>query len=364
MAGKTINISLILWLALGFSGCDRSSQSAATEPLPRTVRTLTINSEQYRSDRQFTGVVDASRKVDLAFRVSGTLQKLDVQEGDSVHSGQLLAALDDTDFHIRLRAVSADFERAKADFERARALSEKQLISRADLDRLQAQFLVAQAELEKARQELAYTEIHAPFDGVIARRYVENLSEITARMPVLALVDLDSMVVIIDVPESVMIHARREGERPELYAVFANYEEQQFPLRIKEAATQADPGSQTYKVTLSLPTIAELNILPGMSASVGVRNTGENAAVTGAVVYLPAQAVLEDQSNRYVFVAIPGGEGENASIERREVSIGDVSRYGIQITGGLNDGDRVVTAGMSQLYSGMAVRLEAEPAGE
>lgn len=351
----------LMTTTLALAGCGDGDGAVQAEEVLRPVRTVTVDMQGAIDTREFAGVVDADRKVDLAFRVSGTLQQLPVLEGSHVDEGQLVAALDQTDFRIQLRAVQADFERARAEYERSRTLIERNLIARADFERTQAQFFVAETELERAQQDLEYTTLHSPFEGYIARRHVENLSEISARSPVLTLVDLKSMVVRIDVPESIMIVARREGIRPDMYAVFEGHEAVQYPLVIKEIGTQPDSGTSTYPVSLSLPPITDLNILPGMSAVVGVRpfTRPDNLA---SVACLPSQAVLEDAAGRFVFVAVPLDDGERngvAQIERRNVTVGDISSFGIQVLSGLSNGEQVVTAGMSQLRPGQRVLLPA-----
>jgi hypothetical protein len=131
----------------------------------------------------------------------------------------------------------------------------------------------------------------------------------------------------------------------------------QYPLVIKEIGARRDSGTSTYPVSLSLPTITDLNVLPGMSAVVRARpfTRPDNLA---NVAYLPSQAVLEDAAGRFVFVAVPADNGV-ALIERRNVTVGDISSFGIPVLSGLGDGEQVVTAGMSQLSPGQRVLLPA-----
>lgn len=351
----------MLVFALYLPACSEKEQNSK-ETVIRPVRTVTVKLQNEMGGREFSGVVDADRKVDLAFRVSGSLKTLPVLQGDLVEQNQLLAQLDQTDFEIQVKAQQADHDRAKGEYERAKTLVERQLIAQAEFDKLEAQYFVSQAQLEKAKQDLAYTTIRAPFEGYIVSRYLENFSEVQARTPVVTLMDLNSLVITIEVPESVMIGAQRERMRPDLYATFEGHEASQFPLTIKEIAAQPNVGTQTYPVTLSLPPITALNILPGMSAVVGVRPFEKDNGASN-VAYLPTQAVLEDSQGRYVFVAVPQQEPQSegrAIIARRSVAVGDISSYGIEITSGLAEGDEVVTAGMSQITPDMQVALMAK----
>ncbi len=360
MSRKLLSTSVVIFV-LSLNACSDKDQAIAEEVI-RPVRTLTVTLQNEIGGREFSGVVDADRKVDLAFRVSGSLKKLPVLQGDLVKQHQILAQLDQTDFEIQVKAQQAEYDRSKSEYERAKTLIERQIIAQADFEKIKAQYFVSAAQLEKSKQDLAYTTIRAPFEGYIASRHIDNFSEVSARTPVVTLMDLSSLVITIEVPESVMIKAKRGNVRPDLYATFEGHEATQFPLTIKEIATQPNAGTQTYPVTLSLPPVTALNILPGMSAVVGVRPF-ERDSGAHHVAYLPPQAVLEDSDGRYVFVAVPQQEARiegRAIIARKNVEVGDISPYGIEITNGLAEGDEVVTAGMSQIIPNMHVALMAK----
>jgi len=343
----------LLAAGLCLPACSEEDQ-ASNEKVIRFVRTVVISMQDTMDIREFSGVVDADRKVDLAFRVGGSLVEMNVLEGEHVQANQLLASLDQTEFEIQLKSMQADFDRIEAEYIRAKTLLEGRIISRSDFERAESQYFVAEAQLDKTKQELAYSTIRAPFDGYIANRHIENFSEVAPRTPVLTLMDLNSMVITIEVPEGVMIQTQRNGARPELYATFKGQESNQFPLTIKEIGAQTNSGTQTYPVTLNLPSVSHLNILPGMSAQVGVRPFATEGGQR--VAYVPTQAVLQDVHGKYVFVAVPQMEGP-AIIERKDVKVGDISSFGIQVTDGLIEGEHVVTAGMSQITPGMQVNL-------
>lgn len=331
------------------------------EVVLRSVKTQTIETRQFKEGREFTGIVDTRQKVDLAFRISGTLTSLFTNEGDKVKRGQIVAKLDDTDIKIKLKAVRADFQKSEVDFNRATSLIDGKLISQSDFDKIHTQFLVSQAEYEKVQKELEYTQLKAHFDGVVSKRYVENLSEINAKNPIVSLVNLDKLVVRIEVPESLMIHVNRQTHAPKLYAIFDNNLEFQYPLEIFEVANQPEPGTQTYLVTLALPYIDNFNVLPGMSVRVLAKPHSANNKAS-VLAYLPAHAILEDRESRFVYVAVPVTDSE-AVVESRRIVIGELSDSGIEIIRGLEQGDRVITAGMSQLTEGQPVRLDRASTG-
>ncbi|MEJ2694067.1 MAG: efflux RND transporter periplasmic adaptor subunit [Candidatus Thiodiazotropha sp.] len=356
MNNSRIGRILLATIVVALGSCDRASGPAESKPPPRLVRTFIVESPTEGVWRELPGVVDAAQKADLGFRISGKLEKLLVNEGDNVRLGQELARLDDRDAQIQLNSRQADFDQAHADYMRGRKLVDKGLISRSDYEKLEAQDASARAALELAKQNLAHTSLSAPFAGRIAKRHVDNFEEVAAKQTIYTLQDLSSMKIRVDVPESVMIRAK-EGSDIEVVALFDKIPGQSFPLAISEISTQANPDSNTFPVTFTIPRIDNYNILPGMSVTVrGERVPGTESLDT---VFVPAQAVLEDDTGRYVYIAEPQGSGR-AAIEKRPVKTGRLSSAGLEVLTGLEKGDRVVTAGMSKMQPGLEVRLSAE----
>lgn len=351
---RTLLISVFTLL----SACDRAPD--ITEPAPlRLVRTLQVSAQGDSAWHEFPGVVEAARKADLSFRVSGVLRRLLVKEGDLVEKGQLLAQLDDTDYRIQLDSRKAEYDKAESDFQRAGKLVGKGAISRADYDSLKAKRDSASAALAAAMQNVAYTELKAPFPGRIAIRYVENFEEVQAKQGIVTLQDPSSVMIRIDVPESVMIRVR-ESSNPEVYAAFSQIPDQRFPLVFSKVSTQPDEQTKTFAVSFVMPVVDGFNILPGMSVTVHAKPE-YLSAVGQKVIHVPAHAVLDDAQGRYVYLVKPTGD-EKGVVEKRQITVGELSTLGLAVTSGLDTGDQVVTAGMSKMVPGLVVRLPSEKA--
>lgn len=342
----------LLFLAL--AACDNASAPTPPETQPRLVRTLAVTASNDSAWREFPGVVDAVQKADLSFRVSGRLVTLAAQEGDNVKRGDLLARLDDTDFKIQLDSREAEYASAHADYQRGRELVKTGVISQSDFNKLQAQDATAKANLDSARQSLEYTRLRAPFDGRVAVRHVDNFEEVNAKQAVYTLHDLSSLLVRINVPESLMILVR-EGARPQVWAEFNELPDQRFPLSFSEVATRADDNTNTFVVTFSMDNDAGYNILPGMSVTARGKR-GVDDMGTPNVFHVPAQAVLEDDKGRFLYV-VETLTGDRGRVQRRAVKTGRLSTLGLEVTAGLDVGDRVVTAGMSKMRPNLEVRL-------
>ncbi len=333
-------------------GC-AEEQAAPTGEQLRPVKTIVVGGASADGVRNFPGKVDALRRVDLAFRVSGTLAELPVKENDEVSRGQVVAVLDAADFRTRLADRQATFGRLERDYGRAQELIKENFISRSDFDRIEADYRSARAALDQAQLDLSYTELKAPFDGIIARRAVQNFEEVQAKQAILALRDLSLLEVKFGVPEGIV---QRLSETPEsevipVTASFDSAPDQAFALTFREFANTADPATQTFEATFVLPRPEGLEVLPGMTANVSV---DLSAFFEGEAYFLPVTAVTADSGlGAHVWVV----DEESGSVSARPVTLGRMSGASIEVFEGLNPGERVVTAGTGYLGEGMRVEL-------
>lgn len=320
-----------------------------TEPPERPVKLMTVTGAAMSERRVFPGRLKASQTVELAFEVSGRLQELPVREGDVMERGQLVARLDQRDFQNQVAADQARFDKAQADLSRYEELFEEEMIAASELEVKQTDFEVTRAALEVSRKALEDSEIRAPFDGILARRYVENLEQIQAKEIVALYQDQDNVEIIIDVPESVVARA------PQYDVTFSAQfsPERIFPMELKEFATQADTVTKTFAATLIMPRPEGVPILPGMTVSVNVDL--ERIVQDERSAYLiPLTAIIYDAEDRSAAVWV--FDESKGVVESREVETLGVTGELVEVTSGLEDGDEVVIAGASFLFENQKVR--------
>lgn len=351
-----IKIPAFILLSAFLSSCGNEPEIASPKPL-RPVKTMEVRNINEGLRRELPGVVDALRKADLSFRVPGKLETLLVREGELVSLGQALAQLDKTDYKIQLQASQGSYDQASADFKRAHELVKKDYISGSDYDGLKAKASTASANLDSAKQNLAYTTLYAPFSGIIAKRYIENFEDMAATQPVFALHDLSAYTIRVDVPESFMI-SQPNTIPTNVEAVFESIPQKTFPLIYKERSSQPDKSSKTYEVTFIMNADPKYNILPGMTVSVQAQ---ENSLTTSSAprIFMPPSAVMEDAEERFVYLAI-ATEEQIAVVKKTPVTTGQISEQGLEILNGLKPGDQVVIAGVSNMHDGLKVKLLSE----
>ncbi|EPJ55865.1 MAG: RND family efflux transporter MFP subunit [Osedax symbiont Rs2] len=346
-------VLLVTLSATVLISCSKEQENTLTEQL-RPVRTMLLSPVDVSRKHEFTAVVDASQKADLSFKVSGQLAEFFVKQGDSVVKGDVIARLDDTDISIQLNEARAIYEKARSEYSRGRALIKKNYISKVDFGKLKASYNSTQAQLEAAKNNLRYTELIASFDGVIAKTYTERYQEISAKSAVVRLHDLNQIKLIVDIPESMMIRLNKSDQQNRVTAVFNSIPEHTFELTFSEVSTLADELTKTYEVIFLMDTPKDFTILPGMTAVVSAELNIDTAAAPS--FYLPTNVVLNEGEDHYVFVLNKVAEGKG-KISKKVITIGEITPLGIEVFSGLQQGELVVTAGMSKILDGMLVKF-------
>ncbi len=344
-------VTFVLASLVFISSCEEPAQTYVASSRP--VKTIVISDDMTGDTRTFPAVVDAIQKADISFRVDGKVQKVLVKEGDQVKKGQVLAELDPVDFNIQLKDRKASYDTAKANYDRARELVEKGAISRVDHDDIRARYHTAKANLSAAEQDLLYTKLKANFDGYIAKRHVEKFEEVILSQTIFSLEDVSALKIKIDVPENLMILINNSnGEKRDLYAVFDNISNQQFPLTFIETTTKADPNTKTFKVTLKMDTPENYNVLPGMTATV-YAEMFHNETQSKTTAAIPISAVISDSKKQATVWVV---NEESMTVNPKKVTPGIMIGNIMQVDG-LSPGDRVVIAGAPFLRNDMKVTL-------
>ncbi|NOR80007.1 MAG: efflux RND transporter periplasmic adaptor subunit [Methyloprofundus sp.] len=307
--------------------------------------------------RNFPGSVDAGQRADLSFRVDGKLIELPVKEGDDVKQDQVLAKLDPKDFQIVVNDKAASFSRAKADYTRAKKLVGPGHISRMDYDRIEADYKSRLADLNKAKQQLNYTVLKAPFAGTIAKRYYQNHEEVILNEHVFALRNNALLEVKINVPENIMQQILTDREVP-VSASFDAFPGKSFPLTFKEISTKADTKTKTFLTTFTMPAPKSLNILPGMTATVSADLSRELSGDTPDIFYLPVSAVTGDAKLESRIWVV---DETTMTVHPLSVKLGMMQANQVEVLDGLSGQERVVIAGAGYMADGMKVLLMHQP---
>jgi RND family efflux transporter MFP subunit len=323
------------------------------------VRTATVEKRDLPEDVVLTGTLRPRAQVQLVAEVAARLVRVVHGEGARVAKGEVLAVLDDTDYRLandRARAALAVAEanRAHAQAEKERADNLLKTGGITDRDHLSAQVAlqVADASLAQARaeaaiagQQLARTEVRAPFAGRVAKRLPDPGSMLAAGTPVFTLVD-DSVLEFEAQVASKELAKVKPG-LPVQLSVDA-LKDARIEGRVARVEPLVDERSRSFQA------VVEVKGQPGLVGGLFARAAVRVGEVAGALVVPPAALVREgsDPASAAAFVVRQG------KAEKVDVALGVEAPDGIQVTSGLAAGDVVVLDPPTALASGAPVDVQ------
>jgi membrane fusion protein, multidrug efflux system len=342
-------------LALLAAGCN---QEAKTEPpLPRPVRTVTVEKGVVGDAVQLTGDIRAENEVNLAFRIGGRIIERKGEVGDKVEPDQVLAKLDPQDELNTLRSAQAALTAAHAQqveaqntFDRQNHLMERGFTTRAIFDSAKQALQTAQArvddataQLDIAQDRVGFTELRANVEGTITARSAESGQVVQAGQPIFTVARTDGRDAVFDVPAQVLRAAPADAT---ITIALADDPSVTAKARVRTVSPQADPVTRTFQVRLSLIDHPE-------AMRLGATVTGRLQLESGKGISIPASALTATGSKPAVWVVDPA----NLTVALRNVEVARFDPATAVISSGLEPGDVVVTAGVQALHPGQKVRL-------
>ncbi len=320
-------LMLCLLLAWPVSAADQLVTVAVERAeLPRT----------YRID----GVVEAVATGTLSAQTSGSVLEVNFDVDDFVAAGDLILRIDETRQRAAVREAEANLEAAAAqrreaalEYRRVRGVFERQAVSKAQMDRATAALerakaneQAAEAALQKARKELEFTRVRAPYSGIVTRRLIEVGETAQPGKPLMSGLSLDDLRITVQVPQTLVASIRSQRRAEALIA--GRWIEAQgvtvFPV--------ADPRSGTFEVRLRLPDGVE-GVFPGMYVKVGFVVGTESGLV------IPRSAVVKRSEVIAVYLVDPGGR-----VSLRHIRLGRAAGADqVGVLTGLSEGEQVAT---------------------
>lgn len=346
MKGKLIPVFVLAALV----SC---SQPPVKEQGPRPVKLTDVTSLNV-IEKSFSGVVSPDQFSDLAFKMSGPLISLSVQEGQKVRTGQVVAEIDPLDFKLEYEAKKASFRTAQAMMQRAEKLLAKQAISKQEYESTEASYSNAKAAFEYAENTLGQTKLRAPFDGFIQKKYVENYQKVQAGQGIVCLINPNKLQIEYTMPET---NINFFSTPYSLYVEFDNYKGLRFKAKVKEYV-EASPDGSGVPVFLYIDdpnfNLDKYKVAVGFSCRV-VLNVESQSFNQGAVL-VPLAAIVTDDVDqaRYVFVY----DKQTQKVGRRKISTDELlGKDNVVVLDGLKAGDQVVSAGATRLVDGQQVKV-------
>ena len=341
---KSINQIALALTAVMLSACNAENNKGQAADEAVRVEVTRVKAATADRTSRYSGTVEEENGSLLSFAVGGTVSRVLVDEGDRVGKGQLIATLDTEQLTHNHTSAQAALAQAEDTYRRMEELHGKGSLPEIKWVEAQTALQRARASEQMARKQLADCRLYAPFSGVISKKFAEKGQNVGAGTQIAKLVAVGRMKVKISVPESEMAQIS-VGQKADVTIEAIGRASMQ--ATVTEKGVAADPLSRSYDVKLSLPK-ADRKMLPGMVADVALR--GGN---TSMACILPAHIVqIDERNNEFVWLAVGG------KAVKRIVTVGGFTADGVTVTGGLADGDMVITAGAQKVSEGMRVEIK------
>ncbi|SFQ68458.1 membrane fusion protein, multidrug efflux system [Hymenobacter arizonensis] len=356
----------LLCLGLGSCGSKEEADTSAEVEEARSLPVARLEARDTVLTRDYVAQIQAVRNVEIRARVPGFLEQIYVDEGQAVRKGQPLFRINDAEYKTRLARAQAALSTATAqarvarlELDRVKILTEKNIITKSELDVARANMRAAESRTDEARStaknaalQVSFTTVRAPFDGVVNREPLKVGSLLDNGTLLTTVSDTRQLYAYFNVSEMEYLEytkTRRQsakgGDVVRLVLVDGTLYTPPGKIETVESEFDASTGSIAFRARFDNP---KKLLKHGATGKVRMSNEIENALL------VPQKAVFEVQDKNYVYVVDQKGEVKRKSF----VPQARVSAFYV-VKEGLEAGDRVVCGGIQDLRDGN--RITAQP---
>jgi RND family efflux transporter MFP subunit len=346
--------ALLAAVAIALGGCNDTVAQKA-EP-PRPVLVTAAHYEAETPARSFVGTIRPRIETDMGFRVPGKVAKRLVEVGQTVDVGQPLATLDEVDLTLQAEQSEAEFRaatgvlaQAGAAETRAKELRGKGWTTDAQLDQASAAADEARARLNRAersveltKNSLSYATLVADTRGVVTATLVEPGQVVASGQTAIRVARFAEKEAVVAIPETLVKRAKEGTATVTLWSEA----DKTYAAKLREIAPTADAATRTYLAKFSLPDAGD-SVSLGMTATLTLAD-----AATERVARLPLSALFNEGGSPSLFVV-----GDRGEVTLRPVSVKAYESKDVLISGGIEEGAKVVTLGVQKLDPGLKVRV-------
>lgn len=310
-----------LWVVLGLL----FGAGVQAAELPFDV--VKVESQTVAREEVFDAVLEAVHQSTVSAQTSGRITEVYFDVDDYVEKDTVLMRFRDREQRAALEAAQARYAEASANFERIKDIYSQKLVSKAEYDRAEAALRAARAALDQAQEQLAYTEVRAPYAGIVVERHVEPGETANPGQPLMTGLSLESLRAIASIPQQ-HIAAVRGMQRARV--IFIHGDGESVEAEKLTFSPYADEVSHTFNVRIELPE-GQHNVYPGMFVKA--------AFVTGEYqrIVVPSAAVVHRSEVTAVYVV-----KEDGAVQLRHIRAGRELPGGmVEVLAGLNEGEEV-----------------------
>ncbi|MBL8199821.1 MAG: efflux RND transporter periplasmic adaptor subunit [Chromatiales bacterium] len=309
--------------------------------MPIAVITSRVAPQSFTDRFTALGTARANESIEVTARTTSVITRINFREGQRVRTGDVLVDLDNRQEWANLQLAEAQLKQAENQYKRSQTLAVSQAVSAADLDQLEANLLVARAQVRGAQARLDILSVRAPFAGTVGLRRV-SLGDLVGPDTVITTLDDTSVIKLeFGIPEN-FVGDLRTGNT--IVADSTVYPDRRFKGTVTSIDSRVDPVTRAVTVLATVPNDEGL-LKPGMFLTVGLEKKREN------VLLIPEEALVPREGRQYVFVV------EDGKAMEREVVLGGRAPGLAEIRSGLESGVLLITEGTQRVRTGAPVQV-------
>lgn len=347
---------------VGISILYSCSSSDKLEDKDKTIVKVEAYSPAQSTNEGFylSGEVTAKQTANISTRMMGYVTKIYVKPGDKVASGQLLVSISNDDILAKKAQVQAMITEAEAaaknaqrDYERFKTLRNQNSVSDKELENVALQNTSMNAKVQMARQQmnevnamLSYTNIRAPFSGVVTQKMIDEGSMANPGMPILTIEQNGELQVTASIPENYIQYVKvGDVAKMELKSLGITIDG-----KVSELSPSAFRTGGQYSMKLAIETKDKENIRPGMYVNILIPNkTGEN--ITSKIMLDKSSIVYRDQLTGVYVI------DDQSQANLRWIRLGKTIGNQVEVLSGLSQNDKIVSKAEGKLYNGVKVSV-------
>ncbi|MCJ8351271.1 efflux RND transporter periplasmic adaptor subunit [Moritella sp.] len=322
------------------------------------VKIETVQLAEDSARLSYPAVAVAADKSSLSFRLQGEVTSVTTGPGERVTKGQILAQIDPTYYRLEVDDAKAEYAIADSQYRRSAKLVDQGYIAPSQFDELKAQRRIAKARLDIAKLNLSFTELKAPFSGVISHVPIQQFENVQVGQQVMNIYSTTTVDIQLQAPDIIYSQSSAvevEASRPGAKVITADGME--YEAHLKEFTTEPDPKVGSFVITLTMPMPKDKFILDGMAVEVRADAQKLNIYKKNEP-FIPLEAILNEDGDdlnatqKFVWVV-----NSDLTVSKRQVVTDKVMNEGVRLSSGLAVGEKVVVAGGNRLREGQSVKI-------
>jgi len=309
------------------------------------VEVMSVKEGEISSYLLLSSNLETEKMADVYSRVQGLVEKLFVEEGETVQKGQVLMALEANEYTLAEQRARVSYLKQKNTFERAKTMHEKKLLSKEEFE--QAKFNAESEEItwKEAKLNLDYTRLTAPISGIVGERLCRPGDRIQPTDKLFSIINTEEMITVVHIPEK---EIERVVKDQEAFISSNHLKDQQFQGWVKRVSPAVDPQSGTFKVTVGVKN-TDNKLRPGMFVNVHIiTDTHKNA------VLIPKTAIVYENENMNVFVV------RDSLAYKIKLNAGFQDHSFVEALSEIQAGEKVIVVGQAGLKDQTKVKIAGE----